>query len=127
MAFMVSQSCYYLAGCESTTLLTIALNYITDYLFGPTKRPKKGTGKSGKCEIILEQIAILFEQYPGYHLYVTGHSLGGALATLFAFEAAASTDPRIPKPVTCISVASPKCGNLEFRNAFQVRFEKLDY
>lgn len=61
----------------------------------------------------------LYDIYPGYKLYITGHSLGGALATLFAFEVAASTDPRIVKPVTCISIASPKVGNMSFRRAFQ--------
>ena len=37
-----------------------------------------------------------------------------------AFEAATSTDARIPKPVTCISIASPKVGNIEFRLAVAV-------
>jgi hypothetical protein len=48
---------------------------------------------------------------------VTGHSLGGALATLFSFSAA--TDDRIPKPVSCITFASPKSGNLDFSRAFE--------
>jgi len=60
------------------------------------------------------------EQHPGYALFVTGHSLGAALATLFSFEAAASDDPRIRKPVTCVAVASPKVGDLAFRLAVEV-------
>jgi hypothetical protein len=56
------------------------------------------------------------EANPEYSLYTTGHSLGGALSTLFAFEVAA--DDKILKPVTCISIASPKVGNLAFRRAF---------
>lgn len=61
----------------------------------------------------------LYDYYPGYQLYITGHSLGGALATLFALEVAASRDSSIVKPVTCISIASPKVGNMSFRRAFQ--------
>jgi hypothetical protein len=68
----------------------------------------------------MKDVSTLIEANPEYSLYTTGHSLGGALSTLFAFEVAA--DDRILKPVTCISIASPKVGNLAFRRAFQVRF-----
>jgi hypothetical protein len=67
----------------------------------------------------MKHVHRLMEANPQYSLYTTGHSLGGALSTLFAFEAAA--DDRILKPVTCINIASPKVGNLAFRRAFQVR------
>jgi len=50
-------------------------------------------------------------------LYVTGHSLGAALATLFAFEAAAQPDSMIPKPISCFSIASPYVGDESFRDA----------
>jgi hypothetical protein len=68
----------------------------------------------------MKHVRALMEANPQYSLYTTGHSLGGALSTLFAFEAAA--DDQILKPVTCINIASPKVGNLAFRRAFQVRF-----
>jgi predicted lipase len=77
-------------------------------------------GQQDKCKVILTQVASLVQQYPGYHLYVTGHSLGGALATLFAVDAVLSKDFDIPTPVTCINVASPKCGDTSFKKAFQV-------
>lgn len=57
-------------------------------------------------------------------------SLGGALATLFAFNLAgggASEDMlgaqrvAIPKPVKCITFGAPPSGTLEFRTAFEVR------
>lgn len=64
----------------------------------------------------------LFEKHPDYRLYCTGHSLGGALATIFGANAAASDDPRIPKPVTVIAIACPKVGNRDFQKAFKVRY-----
>lgn len=51
---------------------------------------------------------------------MTGHSLGGALATLFGFYAA--TDDRITKngqPVELYTFASPLVGNRNFRQAFK--------
>merc|ERR1719343_14212 len=61
------------------------------------------------------------ERNKEYKLYVTGHSLGGALATLFSLYAAAlsgSRDDIIPSPVSCISVASPRVGDRSFQKAF---------
>jgi len=55
---------------------------------------------------------------------VTGHSLGGALATLFAFNAAAAPDSMIPKPVSVFSFASPYVGDESFRSA-HILLERL--
>lgn len=66
----------------------------------------------------------LLELHPNYKLYVTGHSLGGALACLFAFQIASSSELQAPKPVTCVSVASPKVGNEGFRRACQLMEEE---
>lgn len=82
-----------------------------NYLF---RRSQDGTNK---YEAIMKQIQSLKKQYPGYMLYVTGHSLGGALATVFAFGAA--SDSLDDTPVTCIPIASPMVGNLSFEQAFK--------
>jgi len=95
---------------------------------------------SGFCEYLLETsedreiskfdevmtvLVPLIEQNPGFNVYCTGHSLGGALATLFSFYLATSTKySTIPSPVTCVSVASPKLGNESFRKAFQLLEER---
>ena len=85
-----------------------------EYLFG--------SGKDGqsKYEEIMTHVQKLFETKPEYKdeykLYVTGHSLGGALATLFGFYASASSI--VPGPVTVVSVASPRVGNLQFAACF---------
>lgn len=85
-----------------------------EYLFG--------SGKDGhsKYEEIMTHVQKLFDALPeyktDYKLYVTGHSLGGALATLFGFYASASSI--VPSPVTVVSVASPRVGNLQFAACF---------
>jgi len=83
------------------------------YLFG--LRNKRAT--SSKYDQILVHLRSLLETHAGFSILCTGHSLGGALATLFAFQLALEED--IKKPVICISFASPKTGNISFARAFQ--------
>ena len=81
---------------------------------------KRRKAEACKYDEIIEHVKKLFEgRKETYKLYVTGHSLGGALACLFAFEvAAASSNLGIPTPVTCVSVASPRVGDDHFQTAF---------
>jgi len=72
-----------------------------------------------KCDLIMVQAIELLEKNPGYQLYIAGHSMGGALATLFGAEAATNESPHIPKPVTCISFSSPKVGNIAFKQVYE--------
>lgn len=69
-----------------------------------------------RYDMILNDIKPFVEQ--GYKIYVTGHSLGAALASLLAFKLAGSDKSWIPKPITCISYASPVVGTDGFRTAF---------
>jgi hypothetical protein len=90
-----------------------------EYLFYTTtsgETRKDGTPKS-KYERIIAQAVDLLEKNRGYKLCVTGHSLGAALSSVFAFMAA--TEESIPSPVTCVSIASPYVGGITFRKAFQ--------
>lgn len=80
----------------------------------------EGTETKKKYEVMLEMLGEIHKQNPGYELYICGHSLGGALATLFTFEAGAASDDVIPKPVTCVTSGAPKVGNLHFLHAFEV-------
>lgn len=78
-----------------------------EYLNGkPKSRSKTKANKDevlvNKYTEIMMKLKPIFEEYPGYRLYCTGHSLGASLALLFALQAAASTSYSVPKPVTCI-------------------------
>jgi len=52
---------------------------------------------------------------PKYKLYVTGHGMAGALATLLAFHVA--FDSTIPTPVSCVTLGSPRVGDASFWRA----------
>lgn len=66
--------------------------------------------KDGTKAGIIETILPILQDNPGFALYVTGHSLGGALASLFAVSAACRDD--VPKPVYCITHAQPLVGDV---------------
>lgn len=99
-----------------------------DYLFGSKY------GKPSKYEQILAHVHKLFREDSNrqrhYKLYVTGHGLGGALATLFGYYCAAlsskselsfalpSRKEDLPLPVNIISYGSPRVGNLAFARSF---------
>jgi predicted lipase len=77
---------------------------------------------------IREDIQKLLQDETGYKIYVTGHSLGGALASIFSTWLAGGAAPEdtylrknvpIPKPVTCITFAAPFSGTNEFRFAHE--------
>jgi Lipase (class 3) len=96
-----------------------------NYLLHPS-HSATGTLQKNKFERICDNLQRLLERYPGYRIYCTGHSLGGALATVFAFEfavssttAATTMTPTPSDPVTCITFASPMVGNLSFEQAFR--------
>jgi Lipase (class 3) len=134
-------------------------NGFYEYLFKPRKATAGGAAKNctttndsddnettsttsstNKFTEILQHVNALFqdpEKRRTYKLYVTGHSLGGALATLFAYKIAETALVKklgvgvdkqqvdeqpwlIPTPVTCVSIASPRVGELDFSNAFSL-------
>jgi hypothetical protein len=90
-----------------------------EYLFGETMAGANGSTKSKGEEIIGMLKGDFFDkpEYRDYSLEITGHSLGGALSTLFSLRCAAFND--FPNTmVKNISFASPFVGNEEFRQSF---------
>lgn len=91
----------------------------SNYLFA--KRP---TGEGSKFEDILNDIKEVYaykegnRDYSDYKLFVTGHSLGGALSSLLAVALAGSkVAETLPAmlPVTAITYASPRVAGRAFR------------
>ena len=89
----------------------------SDYLL----RPRKDTGRNKLDEILDEVHAKGRVVFGGekYRLVSTGHSLGGALATIFGFYASAKDDLEAKKPVDILSFCSPRVGGVNFASAFQ--------
>jgi predicted lipase len=88
------------------------------YLFNGTTMVGSDPRVTSKVETIMGELQSLFSKHKDYKLYVTGHSIGAAISTLFAFRAA--YDSSIPnKPVVNITFASPYVGNWEFRKHFR--------
>ena len=122
MSFYSSPLQYYPLVSHLSRILSI--NFRTAYLFGNTNNDE---GKSKFYQILAtlkELYAYKDEEagrdYSDYDLYVTGHSLGGALAQLLAFTLAGSKDSDfLPKPVTAISYASPQVGKSGYLRAFE--------
>lgn len=99
-----------------------------EYLFGSKN------GKPCKYEQIMGHVQKLFRQDANrqrhYKLMVTGHGLGGALATLFGYYCAALSSKKelsfatssrredLPLPVTVVSIGSPRIGDLAFARSF---------
>ena len=80
-------------------------------------RSKAGVGS--KFDFLMKHVYRLLRRFPDYKLCVTGTSLGGALAQVFALHAAAEINPRLNKPIKCFSFASPKVGTLRYRRAVE--------
>ncbi|GFH44379.1 hypothetical protein CTEN210_00853 [Chaetoceros tenuissimus] len=91
-----------------------------EYLF---KKKCPNDSSKSRIDSILNKVHSLLEENPGYSLYCTGHSLGGALCTLFGFYAASNpkTQELLKKnePIKVISIASPYVGNIKFLQSFQ--------
>lgn len=104
---------------EKTSKETFRLHYgFHEYLF--INKCPHDEGKS-RYEGIIFSLKNLLKENPGYKVYCTGHSLGGALCTIFGFFAAANDEitELSNDPIRVISIASPYVGNAKFLMAFQ--------
>ena len=66
----------------------------------------------------------LLKDHPDYQIYVTGHSLGAALSTLFGFEIAHEFNDQ---NIVIVSFASPRVGNKAFRKTYDEKSNLVHY
>eukprot|EP00978_Attheya_sp_CCMP212_P001974 scaffold4063_cov40-Attheya_sp.AAC.1 len=97
------------AKCHQTKIANPAKRFYPEDDSCTTDTINIHTGET-RLHIMLEDLKLLVKQYPGYRVFVTGHSLGGALSTLFGFYAAANDDIQKTHPVT---VALERLGRLQ--------------
>jgi len=95
-----------------------------EFMNKPTEDPTDHVSRTKKQQVI-DSVKKMVKRYPDYKVYVTGHSLGAALATLTSYYLATDVDSKtgksiIPTPVTCINFASPRIGDGVFLEAVQV-------
>ncbi|KAL7516846.1 hypothetical protein ACHAWX_001822 [Stephanocyclus meneghinianus] len=95
------------------------------YLF----RPIGGDPRDTKFRRIVDCLKYYYDNAPedirdDFDLYVSGHSLGGALAVLFA-SAAVASEPTHPvfRKIRVITFAAPLLGNQQFNDAI-LQFER---
>lgn len=94
-----------------------------DYLFDNEFVHKDDKQRYG---MILDDIKPLLENRKDYKVFLTGHSLGAALCSLAAFKLASEDLDWLPKPISCISYASPLTATSDYRAAFeQLEREKM--
>jgi predicted lipase len=67
---------------------------------------------------VYSKLYYLLEKNPTYELFITGHSSGGAIATLFGYLIAPEITER---QIQIVSFASPRVGNLAFKQEFNKR------
>ncbi len=66
---------------------------------------------------LTQKIVEMLNEHPDYEVYVSGHSLGGALSTLYGFM----LSHQIKERVTIVSFASPRVGNSGWKKAFTAK------
>jgi len=74
-----------------------------------------------RYDMIIKDIEKAIGGEEGYNVYITGHSLGGALATMLSFKLAGAGEKchNIPRPITCITFCAPFSGTRGYRTAFE--------
>lgn len=79
---------------------------------------KVHAGFHAAYELLRGQILRALSRQKGAHLFITGHSLGGALAQLMALDIAANTRDDFAS-LTIITSGAPRLGNSGFKSAFE--------
>jgi len=75
------------------------------------------------CDKMINQVKSILATYTDYHVYITGHSLGGALCTLFGYLLSHEIDNH----VNVVSFASPRVGNSYWKTSFEEKSNLSHY
>ena len=67
------------------------------------------------CDKLVIQLKALLKEHHDYDVFITGHSAGAALATIFSYM----LSPLIKQNITVISFASPRVGNGAWKESYQ--------
>jgi predicted lipase len=79
--------------------------------------------KNNTYNKILDKLSLLTAANPDFQVYITGHSLGGALATLFGYM----ISDTIQNQIIVASFASPRVGNYKWKLAFDSKENLTHY
>ena len=100
--------------------------YQLDYLLNDEETNKGEPSKFDQILAILKELREKTdssgEDYKNYEIFVTGHSLGGALAQLFSAALARSSmvaEGDVPLPVTAVTYGSPMVGDKTWLKEYQ--------
>jgi len=74
-------------------------------------------------EKLTTKVKELLKEHPDYNIYVCGHSLGGALCTLYGYM----LSNEISQHVTVVSFASPRVGNYGWKQSFKSKSNLTHY
>ncbi|GLJ20818.1 hypothetical protein SUGI_0379550 [Cryptomeria japonica] len=113
-------------GCSECTDIKVERGFLSIYT---SKNDATRYNKHSASEQVTEEIRRLVALYTGrgeeVSISICGHSLGGALALLNAFEIAAkgvnvhANDPARKVPVTVFSFGAPRVGNGAFKDTVE--------
>ena len=79
--------------------------------------------KNNSYNKVLNEVKKGLENYPDYEIFITGHSLGGALCTLFGFL----LSHEVSNHITVVSFASPRVGNNDWKEAYDQKENLIHY
>ena len=66
------------------------------------------------CDKLVIKLQKLLKEYSDYDVYITGHSAGGALGTIFSYM----LSPLIKQNIVVVSFASPRVGNKAWKQEY---------
>ena len=72
---------------------------------------------------ITVEIIELLNKHKDFNIFITGHSLGGALSTLYGYE----LSRQLSNKITVVSFASPRVGNTSFKESFDKQENLIHY